>query len=175
MWRNALVPLLLATLATPAGSAETDAGRLILPIEVLGADGTTVTQRLVLDAKQSEAVKSLWLQVHGLRYPEQASVTEVMKFDQGKVAREQLLKKCRRGCGMWRKSSAKTSYRPRSTGDRKTKPESSVAFARSTGPDDVRETAAKSGLEREIKKERPLALSPTIRETECDSTDLSHA
>ena len=74
MWRELLVRLLLAALAIPIGSAETPSGRTLLPIEVVGADGTTVTRTLALDTAQSESVRSLWLQVHGLRYPQQASV-----------------------------------------------------------------------------------------------------
>jgi hypothetical protein len=46
----------------------------VLPIEVLGADGTTESRTAILEASQSESVRYLWLQVHGLRYPEQASV-----------------------------------------------------------------------------------------------------
>jgi hypothetical protein len=69
-----LVRLLLATLTIGIGSAETPSGPLRLPIEVLGADGTTVSRTVTLAAAQSESVRSLWLQVHGLRYPEQASV-----------------------------------------------------------------------------------------------------
>jgi hypothetical protein len=47
---------------------------MLLPIEVLGADGTTVSRTITLTVAQSESVKSLWLQVHGLRYQTQASV-----------------------------------------------------------------------------------------------------
>jgi hypothetical protein len=47
---------------------------MLLPIEVLGADGTTVSRTVNLTAAQCESVKSLWLQVHGLRYQTQASV-----------------------------------------------------------------------------------------------------
>ena len=72
--RELLVRLLLAALAIPIGSAETPSGPTLLPIEVVGADGTTVTRTLALDTAQSESVRSLWLQVHGLRYPQQASV-----------------------------------------------------------------------------------------------------
>jgi hypothetical protein len=47
---------------------------MVLPIEVLGADGTTLSRAVTLTAAQCESVKSLWLQVHGLRYQTQASV-----------------------------------------------------------------------------------------------------
>ena len=74
MWRDLLVTILLAFVAVRIGSAEALSGRMLLPIEVLGADGTTASQTVILEAAQSESVKCLWLQVHGLRYPEQASV-----------------------------------------------------------------------------------------------------
>jgi hypothetical protein len=47
---------------------------MALPIEVLGADGTTVSQPVTLEADQTSAIKSLWLQVHGLRYAGQGRV-----------------------------------------------------------------------------------------------------
>jgi len=74
MWPGLLVHLLLAALTIPIGFPETTTGRVVLPVEVLGADGTTVSQTLSLPGTQSESVRSIWLQVHGLRYAEQASV-----------------------------------------------------------------------------------------------------
>jgi hypothetical protein len=47
---------------------------MALPIEVLGADGTTVSQTVTLGADQSSSIRSLWLQVHGLRYAGQGSL-----------------------------------------------------------------------------------------------------
>ena len=47
--------------------------RILLPIEVLGAN-TTVSRSIVLQAGQAGSVRSLWLQIHGLRYADQASV-----------------------------------------------------------------------------------------------------
>jgi len=74
MWRELATLLSLAILAIHGGSSEAASKRLILPIEIMGADGTTVTQTVTLRDGQSESVRSLWLQVHGLRYSEQASV-----------------------------------------------------------------------------------------------------
>jgi len=74
MWRELLVRLLLAIVPIPIGAVQTPSGRILLPIEVLGADGTTASRTVALEAAQSESVTFLWLQVHGLRYPEQASV-----------------------------------------------------------------------------------------------------
>ena len=39
-----------------------------------GADGTTVSRTFTLQDGQAESVRSLWLQIHGLRYADQASV-----------------------------------------------------------------------------------------------------
>jgi hypothetical protein len=47
---------------------------MVLPIEVLGADGTTVSRTVALQAGQAESVRSLWLQMHGLRYADEASI-----------------------------------------------------------------------------------------------------
>src|SRR5207245_307754 len=49
-------------------------GRVLLPIEVLGPDGTAVSRSVALQAGQAESVRSLWLQIHGLRYADQASL-----------------------------------------------------------------------------------------------------
>src|SRR5882724_4030591 len=74
-WHQLLVGLFLAAAVTsPIGFADTTPGRMLLPIEVLGADGTTVSRTVALQAAQAGLVRSLWLQVHGLRYAGQASV-----------------------------------------------------------------------------------------------------
>jgi len=70
MWCDLLGLILLAFAAIRLGAAEAPFGRMLLPIEVLGADGTTESRTVLLDAAGSESVRSLWLQVHGLRYPE---------------------------------------------------------------------------------------------------------
>ena len=41
---------------------------------MLGADGTIVNKSITLPSGPAESVRSLWLQVHGLRYADQASV-----------------------------------------------------------------------------------------------------
>lgn len=74
MWRELLVCLLLATVEIPIGAVESPSGSILLPIEVLGADGTTASRTVALEVAQSESVRCIWLQVHGLRYSEQASV-----------------------------------------------------------------------------------------------------
>jgi hypothetical protein len=74
MWRACLAPVLLVFAAVRLGSTEALSSRIRSPIEVLGEDGTTESRTVMLRAAQSELVTFLWLQVHGLRYPEQASV-----------------------------------------------------------------------------------------------------
>jgi hypothetical protein len=46
----------------------------MLPIEVLGASATSASRTVTLQPAQAESVQSLWLQIHGLRYADQASV-----------------------------------------------------------------------------------------------------
>ena len=69
-----LLVLFLVALAGSIGFADATTDRVLLPIEVLGADGTTVSRTVTLPAGQAELVRSLLLQVHGLRYADQASV-----------------------------------------------------------------------------------------------------
>jgi hypothetical protein len=73
-WLGLLACLLLAPLTIPTGFADTATDRMLLPIEILGADGTTVGRTVVLQAGQAESVRSLWLQINGLQYADQASV-----------------------------------------------------------------------------------------------------
>src|SRR6202795_3954843 len=76
-WRALPSGLFLALLAAAAismGFARSTTDRILLPIEVLGADGTTVSRTITLQDGQAESVRSLWLQIHGLRYADQASV-----------------------------------------------------------------------------------------------------
>ena len=73
-WQRLLAGLFLAALTISIVLADTTAGPILLPIEVLGADGTTVSRTVALQAGQAESVRSLWLQIHGLRYADQASV-----------------------------------------------------------------------------------------------------
>jgi hypothetical protein len=72
--RGLLACLFLIALIVSAGFAGSTTERILLPIEILGADGTTASGSVTLQAEQAESVKSLWLQVHGLRYAEQGSV-----------------------------------------------------------------------------------------------------
>ena len=64
----------LAATAISLGFARPTAERILLPIEVLGADGTTVSRTIALPEGQAESARTLWLQIHGLRYADQASV-----------------------------------------------------------------------------------------------------
>jgi hypothetical protein len=73
-WHHLLVALLLAAITISIGFADTTTEQILLPIEVLGSNGTTVSRTVALQAGQAESVRSLWLQIHGLRYADQASV-----------------------------------------------------------------------------------------------------
>ncbi len=64
----------LAARSPHAQSAATATDRILLPIEVLGSDGTIVSRAFEVPADQTESPLFLWMQVHGLRYPHQASV-----------------------------------------------------------------------------------------------------
>src|SRR5204862_7151413 len=76
MWQEWVVRLLLAALTIPSGSreGETARERVSLPIEVLGAEGTTVSRTVTWDEAQSDAVRFLWLEKHRLDYASEASV-----------------------------------------------------------------------------------------------------
>ena len=69
-----LVGLVLAALTIPSGLTGTGTAPILLPIEVLGNDGTTVSRAVTLQTTSAESVRSLWLQIHGLRYADQGSV-----------------------------------------------------------------------------------------------------
>jgi hypothetical protein len=73
-WHKRLAPLFLGAVAISSGSADTTTDRVLLPVEVVGTDGTTASKTVALQAGQAESVRSLWLQIHGLRYPDQASI-----------------------------------------------------------------------------------------------------
>jgi len=73
-WHDLPVRLFLAAITTSIGFAGTTTDRMLLPIEVLGANGATASRTVALQDGQAESVRSLWLQIHGLGYAEQASV-----------------------------------------------------------------------------------------------------
>src|SRR5216683_555100 len=72
-WQS-LVVLLLAAITISLGFADTTTDRILLPIEVLGANGTTVSRTVTLQAGQAGSIRFLWLQIHGVRYADQASI-----------------------------------------------------------------------------------------------------
>jgi hypothetical protein len=73
-WNGLLVYLFLAAITISNGFAGSATDRMLLPIEVFAASGATVSRTVALQAGQAESVRSLWLQIHGLRYADQASV-----------------------------------------------------------------------------------------------------
>jgi hypothetical protein len=73
-WSKWLALLLIGAVAISTGSADTTTDRVLLPVEIVGTDGTTASRTVALKAGQAESVRSLWLQIHGLRYSAQASI-----------------------------------------------------------------------------------------------------
>lgn len=73
-WHRWLAPLFLGALSISTGSADTTTDRVLLPVEIVGTDGTTASRTVALKAGEAESVRSLWLQIHGLRYSDQASI-----------------------------------------------------------------------------------------------------
>jgi hypothetical protein len=73
MWQTLLTLFWLIAFAPfrPLGALP---ARVLMPIEVLGEDGTTVSRILDLSLDQSKSVRSMWLRVHGVRYDDQASM-----------------------------------------------------------------------------------------------------
>jgi cytochrome c553 len=61
-------------LCTHANLAEAAPARTVLPMEVMGPDGTVATTTVELPPMAPSQVSSLWLQVSGLEYPDLASV-----------------------------------------------------------------------------------------------------
>ena len=74
MWRELSIGVLLALVTIAGGPPDSPSDRILLPVEILGSDGTTESRTVTLTVAQSESVRLLWLQVHGLRYSEQGSV-----------------------------------------------------------------------------------------------------
>lgn len=72
--RMAGILLALASMTISGSFANATTDRMLLPIEVLGAKPTTASRTAALEARQAESVRSLWLEIHGLRYADQASV-----------------------------------------------------------------------------------------------------
>jgi hypothetical protein len=47
---------------------------MLMPIEVLSVDGSAVSRNVALEPGQATSAQTLWLQIHGVRYADQASV-----------------------------------------------------------------------------------------------------
>ena len=73
-WQKPLTLLFVVAIIVSIAFADTNTERILVPIEVLGANGTTVSRAVVLQTGQAEAARSLWLQIHGLQYADQASI-----------------------------------------------------------------------------------------------------
>jgi hypothetical protein len=72
-WRGLLTGLILTCLTIFVAFDSTKRS-ILLPIEVLGEDGTTASTVVALQAEQAKSVYSLWLETNGLRYSNQGSV-----------------------------------------------------------------------------------------------------
>jgi cytochrome c553 len=69
-----LAGLFLAAVTISIGFADVTTDRISLPVEILGANGAAASRTFTLQVDQAESVRSLWLQIHGVRYADQASV-----------------------------------------------------------------------------------------------------
>ena len=74
MWVLLFVYIGLTVFGRPHSAEMAQSEPVLLPVEVLGEDGTTVSRKVQLSREQAGSVRSVWVQIHGLRYPEQASV-----------------------------------------------------------------------------------------------------
>lgn len=68
------VVVVLALITAHFAIADANSRPIILPIEVLGDDGETVSTTVELQPRQAEAVHSLWVRTNGLVYSTQGSV-----------------------------------------------------------------------------------------------------
>ncbi len=66
-------PIVFLLLLLPM-AATASAGPVVLPVEVVGADGTTASITVDVPEAQASRVGSLWMQVHGLGYADMVSV-----------------------------------------------------------------------------------------------------
>jgi len=73
-WLGLLLVPILVGITIYIALADTTTSRIVLPIEVLGEDGTVVGTTIALRSEQAESVHCLWLQINGLKYPSQGSV-----------------------------------------------------------------------------------------------------
>lgn len=73
-WHELLAGLFLTLASISGGFADTTSGRVLLPIEVLGTNGAVASRTVALSTEQAESARSLWMQIHGLRYVDEGSV-----------------------------------------------------------------------------------------------------
>ncbi len=74
MWLLWFIYIGLTMFGRPYNAETAQSEPVLLPVEVLGEDGTTVSRKAQISRAQADSVRSVWLQIHGLRYPQQASV-----------------------------------------------------------------------------------------------------
>ena len=66
--------LALAVFVSSLASAAAAAPTVVLPIEVVGENGTTATVTVDVPAARAREARSLWMQIHGLSYADMVSV-----------------------------------------------------------------------------------------------------
>jgi hypothetical protein len=73
---HARLPAFLIAALFLSGSASTkgSGSGIVLPIEVVGENGTTASVVVDLPGARAREVRSLWMQIHGLRFADMASV-----------------------------------------------------------------------------------------------------
>jgi hypothetical protein len=64
----------LAVRSARAGFPAPATDPIVLPVEVLGADGTVANRNFEVGAEQASRIRFLWLQINGISYAAQASV-----------------------------------------------------------------------------------------------------
>jgi hypothetical protein len=69
-----LFAFVCSTIWADATLAEATATRIALPIEIMGPDGSVAAVTIELPEASARQVSFLWLQIHGLEYPDLASV-----------------------------------------------------------------------------------------------------
>src|SRR5580693_416440 len=63
-----------ANLLLPIAGIAALAEQVVLPIEVVGINGTTATITVDVPEAQASRVRSLWMQIHGMGYADMVSV-----------------------------------------------------------------------------------------------------
>jgi len=66
--------LAAAVLASSLATVATAATSVVLPVEIVGVNGTTSSVTVDVPPRRAREVRSLWMQIHGLSYADMVSV-----------------------------------------------------------------------------------------------------